>query len=197
MADHTHWTPVSPWTGLAEPRALAGAGVTVRPLPDLHLASVLARRGCHEALADRVMAIYQIDLPDRPRREARGAMAFVGAGPNAWLAVSEAGDSGWPAELVDVLSGLASVCDQSDGYAALRLQGPRVVDLLAKGLFLDLHLSAFPVGASAGASISHIGVTLWRREAAAFDLLVARSYAGSFWHWLEDSAGEYGMAVSV
>ena len=85
--------------------------------------------------------------------------------------------------------------DQSDGYAGLRLEGPAVLEVLAKGVFLDLHLSAFPVGSAAGVTVSHIGVILWRREETAFEMLCFRSYARSFWHWLEESAAEYGLAV--
>ncbi|RYE86794.1 MAG: hypothetical protein EOP19_05950, partial [Hyphomicrobiales bacterium] len=32
--------------------------------------------------------------------------------------------------------------------------------------------------------------------APTFDVAVTRSYAASFWHWLEASAAEFGLAVT-
>ena len=43
---------------------------------------------------------------------------------------------------------------------------------------------------------SLIDVQLWQLDATpAYDLIVARGFAGSFWHWLEESAAEYGLEV--
>jgi sarcosine oxidase subunit gamma len=70
--------------------------------------------------------------------------------------------------------------------------------MLAKGCMVDLHPSAFPPGAAALTSIAHIGVHLWRIDERldggdpAFDLLVARSMAASFWSWAAASAAEFG-----
>ncbi len=109
----------------------------------------------------------------------------------------EDGAAGWPEQLARELEGLASVMDQSDGYAGVRVDGPAAVDVLAKGVFIDLHDKAFPVGSAAGVSVAHIGVILWRRDAAAYEMLCFRSYAASFWHWLEESAAEFGMTVEA
>ncbi len=57
--------------------------------------------------------------------------------------------------------------NQSDARAALRLSGPHVRDMLAKGCMIDLHPSVFPPGAAAMTSIAHIGVHLWRLDNAA------------------------------
>jgi heterotetrameric sarcosine oxidase gamma subunit len=189
------WTAASAWTAIAPPSASAGAGLTVTPLDMLGLASVHARRGAQAELAARVKTAYAVALPDRPCPVASGEVAFVGLGPGAWMAVTEAGPSGWADRLAADLDGLASVNDQSDAYAALRLEGPAVLDVLAKGVFLDLHDSVFPVGSAAGVSVAHIGAVLWRREPQVFEILTLRSYAASFWQWVEESAAEYGMAV--
>ena len=175
--------------------AIEAAGVFARPMPNLRFATVLARKGQMPALAERVSALYGLELPQSPRRVASGELAFVATGPGVWLAVGEAADPLWPETLAAGLEGLASVSDQSDGYAAIRLEGPAVLDLLAKGVFLDLHPAAFPVGSAAGVSIAHMGVILWRREAEVFELLCFRSYAASFSNWIQESAAEYGLAV--
>jgi sarcosine oxidase subunit gamma len=189
------WTATSAFAGVASPAATPGAGLTVTVLDNLGLATVHARRGAGAALAAKVKAAYGVELPQRPQRIASGDVAFVGTGPGAWMAVSEAGPLGWADRLAGDLSGLASVNDQSDGYAALRLEGPAVLDALAKGVFLDLDDSVFPPGSAAGVVIAHIGAVLWRREAQVFEVLVFRSYAASFWQWVEESAVEYGLAV--
>jgi methylglutamate dehydrogenase subunit D len=195
MADLMMWKPSGPLAGIANPAVVASAGVIAQPLDNLGLATVLARKGGREAFAAKVKALYGIELPTRPGRTAAGAVSFVATGPGAWLAVNEAGPGDWAQSLGEVLAGLASVSDQSDGYVAIRLEGPKVADVLAKGVFLDLHPSTFPVGASAGTVIAHMGVILWRREELVFDLLTFRSFAASLWHWLEESAAEHGLAV--
>lgn len=195
MADLAPWKPVGPLAGVAAPAPVAGAGLIAQPLETLGLATVLARKGRREALAAKVKTLYGLDLPIRPGRVAAGTASFVATGPGAWLAVSEAGPEGWAETLTAQLEGLASVSDQSDGYVAIRLEGPAVIDILAKGVFLDLHPSVFPIGAAGGTTLAHMGVILWRREGLAFDLLTFRSFAASLWHWLEESAAEYGLAV--
>ena len=195
MAEPATWHAVSPFSRIARPAMPAGAQVRVKPLADLAMATVLARKGQGAALTEKIEALYGLTLPDGPRRAANGAVAFVATGPGVWLAVREDGAAGWPAQLAEELAGLASVMDQSDGYAGVRVEGLMVRDVLAKGVFLDLHDRAFPVGSAAGVSVAHLGVILWRREAEAFEMLCFRSYAASFWHWLEESAAEFGLAV--
>jgi len=190
------WTPLAPLAGIARPVApSAQVGVIARPIAFLGLATVLARKGAGDALRERIAATHGVALPDGPRRVAAGDVAFVATGPGAWLAVDESGRAGWAAQLAGELSGLASVSDQSDAYVAVRLEGPAVRDLLAKGVFLDLDPHAFPIGAAAGSSLAHMGVILWRRDELAFELLAFRSFARSLWHWVEISAAEYRLAV--
>ena len=194
MASQTTWAPTSAFAGIAERRASAG-GVTVTILDNLGLASAHVRKGQQAALAAKVKKAYGLAPPTSPARAAKGDVAFVATGPGAWMAVSEGGPLGWADKVAADLSGLASVNDQSDGYAAVRLEGPDLMGVLEKGVFIDLHDSAFPVGSSAGVSIAHIGAILWRREAAVYEILVFRSYAASFWQWLEESAAEFGLDV--
>ena len=99
-------------------------------------------------------------------------------------------------------AGFASLSEQSDGRALIRISGPRARDLLAKFCSLDLHPAAFPVGSAAATSIDHTPVTLWRDEdgadgAAVFNLLVFSSFAESLWHTILDSGAEYGIEIGV
>jgi sarcosine oxidase subunit gamma len=101
-------------------------------------------------------------------------------------------------DLAATLKGLASVSDQSDGRAILRISGSRARDVLAKGLPIDLHPSVFGPGSAATSVIALMGVTLWQvDDAPTYDLAVFRSLAGSFWTWLTDSAAEFGCRVEA
>jgi sarcosine oxidase subunit gamma len=80
---------------------------------------------------------------------------------------------------------LASVSEQSAGYAVLRLRGPGAAELLQKGAFIDLDPRVFAVGDAAVTVIAHIGVVLWKvDDAPTFDVAVFRSLLGSFQDWI-------------
>ncbi len=88
--------------------------------------------------------------------------------------------------------------DQIGSYVVLRLTGPRVTEVLAKFVALELLARVFVPGSAASTIASHIPLTLWRLEdssngLAAFELAVPRSYADSFWHVVTESAAEFGF----
>jgi heterotetrameric sarcosine oxidase gamma subunit len=198
MADPP-FIPRPPFAGLpAAPTGGRGVIATVRN--GLGLATVLARKG-ETALAELLRDRFGLDLPQGPRRTAARGVAFVGIGPGAWLATAESGGNAFAAALKQAVGDLASVSDQSDGYAMLRLTGPKVRETLAKGVSVDLHKMAFQPGDVAATVVSHIGVTLWRIEdgtdgSPTFEIAVFRSLADSFGHWLCESAAEYGFIVN-
>jgi sarcosine oxidase subunit gamma len=163
----------------------------------LALAAVMVRKGTGEALTRRVHAVFGLDLPTTPRRSARGSLAFVWAGAGRWLAVTEGGDgSSFEKLLRDDLSTLASISDESDGRAVVRIAGARARDALAKGIPVDLNPRVFTAGDAAVTTVGHIGVHLWQLdEAPTYEFAVFRSYAAAFWRWLIDSAAEFGVAV--
>lgn len=192
--------PRSPFDGLLRDRGAASPGVRVADRHGLGIASVIAYRDTGADLAALVRDRHGIDLPATPRRATADGTAFIGIGEGRWLATGEAGGNRFAAGLATALDGLAAVADQSDGHAVLRLSGPALRRVLAKGVNLDLHPSAFAVGDAAATAIAHIGVVLWRLEdlpdgAPVFESALFRSMAGSFWHWLASSAGEYGLGV--
>lgn len=193
--------PRTAFDGLLEPAGEAGrTGVSVCERASLSLATVLARKGQARALADAVRGHCGLDLPAAGLWSEGGGTMFLSTGPGAWLVMREEGGYGLAKELAEALGGIASVSDQTDGYGVLRLSGPRVRDVLAKGVHLDLDPGRFPVGAVAATTASHVGVTLWRLPdlpdgAPVFEAALFRSYAGSFWHWLSASAAEHGLTV--
>jgi sarcosine oxidase subunit gamma len=188
----------SPFVDLAA--VAAGPGVFVSDRDGIGLATVLVRKGQMDALAAPMRTHWGLDMPRGLRRTSANGVAFCGLGPEGWLATSNAGD-GFLNTLRRALGNNASVVDQSGGYAVLRLTGPKVREMLAKGVPLDLHPHAFKVNDIAVTVVSHIGAILWRLEdgahdAPAFEVAVFRSLAGSFWHWLAESSAEFGLTIA-
>jgi heterotetrameric sarcosine oxidase gamma subunit len=184
-------------SAFAELRAVGnGRGVIARERRGLAIATVMARKGQGAALASAVKEQFDINLPLGPHGSGSDATSFLGTGPGRWLVTHDAGTSGFVRQLAQQLEGLASVVDQSDGVGVLRLSGPALLDVLAKGVAIDLDAAAFPAGSVAATQIAHIGVTLWKvDEAPTFHVAAARSMAGSFLHWLEASSAAVGLAV--
>jgi methylglutamate dehydrogenase subunit D len=210
MSDSLSFAPRSPLTAAGPAGAAApglatvpgwAPGVTAAVLDGYGLATVLARRGASQALAQRVRERFGMDLPREPKLSAASGVAFAGTGPGAWLAMAERGGNEFAARLMSDLHGVASVSDQSDGYVLIRLTGARVRDALSKLVLIDLHPRAFKAGDVASTVASHIGVTLWRPadgpDAALFEVVMFRSLARSFWHALADAAAEYGFAAHL
>ena len=78
----------------------------------------------------------------------------------------------------------------------LELRGPRVRDVLAKGVSIDLHPRSFRTGDVAVTTASHLAVHLWQvADEPVYRVLVVRTWFDSLWRWLAASAAEYGCEV--
>jgi heterotetrameric sarcosine oxidase gamma subunit len=122
----------------------------------------------------------------------------LGLGPDSWLASKERDGNDFAVSLRAALGTIASVSEQSDGYAVLRLSGSKVRETLAKLIPIDLHPRAFRPGNAASTVASHIGVTLWRLDdstdgLSVFEMVMFRSLAASFWHALAENAADLGL----
>ncbi len=200
MAETAQWTPRSAWAGIAQPGAFGAAGregVTATLLEGHGLVSLIAAAGGAEALARRVEQSLGLALPATPRIVSGAGHDVIWSGPDQWLLRTSS-----RAELPPLISELAhdaAISDQSDARAALRLSGPHLRDVLAKGVMIDLHPAAFAVGDAAATSVAHLGVNLWRlpdeADGPVFEIMVARSFAGSLWSWFVASAAEFGCRV--
>jgi sarcosine oxidase subunit gamma len=172
--------PHAAFTGLR----LESGGVAIVERDGAGLATVQARKGRAAALRSAVAENFALELPMGTRRVCAGGIAFAGTGPGTWLASKEDGGNAFAASLSQALGDLASVADQSDGLGILRLSGPRVRDVLARLVPIDVHSRAFNVGDVASTVSGYVGVTLWRLEdgaegAPAFEIALYRSFAGT------------------
>lgn len=201
-ATPSRWMPRRAWEGVLAGGHFGKAGetgVTVLAHDALGIATLIAGEDGHAALDTAMHEHFGLTLPLAPMAVRNGSRQVVWTGPGQWLLIADSRE-GFRDDLAK-LAGLAAISDQSDARAVLSLSGPRIRDLLAKGVMLDLHPAAFAVDAAASTSIAYLGVTLWRStdgpEGAVFEIMVARSMAGSFWSWLSASAAEFGYAVTA
>ncbi len=178
-------------------KAEGPAGLFAEPRPGMAVIAILVRRGQFAALTEAFRRRWSLDLPPGPHRVEAGAVSVVGFAPGRWLFLQETADpTGLAASLAQDLAGLASVVDLSDARCVLRLWGPRLRAVLAKGLPIDIHPERFGPNDAASSMIALIDVQLWQLDdRPCFDLAVPRSYAGSLAGWLVASAGEYGLEV--
>ncbi len=173
-------------------------GVVATNRDTLAIARIAARKGRAATLTKTVRERFGVELPDGPRRVQANELAFIGVGVETWLATTDSELDGFAASLRNAINESATVSDQIGSYVVLRLTGPRVTEVLAKFVALDLHARVFVPGSAASTIASHIPLTLWRLEdssngLAAFELAVPRSYADSFWHVVTESAAEFGF----
>lgn len=194
------WRPRGAWEGIAKPgrygAAKEPAGLQLTLREGFGLATLIAAEGKEAGLQAILAERFGLSLPGGGAAQIEGERGLIWSAPGQWLALAPSPQA--LRDLPEVLRGVASVTDQSDSRALVRITGPRARALLAKGVAVDLHPHAFGPGRAAVTSIAHIGVQLWQRDAGpSYEIAVARSFAGSFWHWLEQAAAEFGFAVEV
>jgi sarcosine oxidase subunit gamma len=154
-------------------------GVTFTVCHPLSIVTVIARKG-------RGMAVAEALAKYKPRW----------AGPEQYFVIADGrGEGTLFSEVSALLSGIASVSDQSHGRMVIRIEGPKARAVLAKGTPVDLHPDEFPVGKSALTQIAHIGAHLTRVGIDAYELSVFRGFAESFWEWITEQAEEFGYQV--
>ena len=119
-------------------------------------------------------------------------------GPDEWLVVGEPGSEGATrAALRGALEGThAAVVDVSESRTVIRLTGPRVRQVIAKGCPIDVHPRAFGPGRCAQSRYARALVLIHQLDdAPTFDLYVERSFADYLWRMIEDASLEYGLAI--
>ena len=174
-----------PLHGLAVPGHHGRAGITglvIEERTDMAFATVIAKREKRFALINAVNTTFGVVLPDGARRVTRGAVTSRASGRS----------NGSPAPKVRKRQGLrrgvrsrvglfAAVSDQSDSRLVLRLSGPRVRDVLAKGVPLDLHPKVVQTRrCRLHARRAHVGATRHARRRADLSAHRAAQHGGQF-----------------
>ena len=178
-------------------RITAPPGVALSERTGLALCVISAGANKANEVAAKMHSVTGLALPMEQMRVSKNGFALIGTAPGQWLAVAESKEArALPAMLGVALKGVATVVDQSDGKAVLRISGPRAREVLAKGCSLDLHRSVFKPGSAGTTPVALIDCVIWQvDETPSYDLAVPTSFAESFWSWLTASAAEYGYTV--
>lgn len=168
-------------------------GIWLQQCPPL---TMLNLRGAADVqLIDAVRTVCGCELPVAANASSVGRDGeILKLGPNEWLLIADPATA-W-SETMSIAG--ATLTDVSHARVAVRVDGDKSRDMLAKGCAVDLHPRQFPAGACIQTSIAKIGVILHRQpNANGFTAYAARSFAGSFWHWLTAAAAEYGYDVTA
>ncbi len=186
------WAP-----GLHGTVGSAGPALTISRRPGLSAVQLDARRGRSAALQTALRDTLGLALPEPGRAAAGGEIRALWHGPDRWMLIARDG-----ADLHDRVHAIVQpvggvVVDQGHGRAILRLEGPRVREVLAKGTGIDLHPRAFAEDAVAQTAVFHLSATIDRRRGTGcFDVHVMRGFAQTFFESLCEAAGEFGYRVA-
>lgn len=189
--------PASPFGAMMVPGRFGSStravGVFLVPLAVGRVETVTARR---DRSADLVRVLSErlgLVIADRPGVWVTPRRRLVGIAPGRFLAF------GLDALDVAALAPVSYCVTQTGGIAALRLAGPAVREVLAKGVAIDLHPAAFPEGAAATTVLEHIPVTLLRLPDVAghplFELLTGRSQARGVGRWVMEAGAVHGVEI--
>ena len=160
---------------------LPGAPLILGEWDTAAIASVMTRLSGAQPVAGRLRDLAMADTH------------FLDIGPGSWLVIAPKPEGDLTGALRIALGDAAQIFDVSSGYALLTLEGHYAQALLQKGLFVDLDKVLTSDGANCSSLVAHIAVTAWRLSPGTFGVAVPRSYAGSFWHWLEAASAADGI----
>ncbi|MCF1708397.1 sarcosine oxidase subunit gamma [Tabrizicola sp. J26] len=160
-------------SALAGHAPLTLAGVTLSEIALDPITSIAPFSGQDAAVAKALGLV--LPAPNR-FAEAKGAR-LVWTGRGQYFLIGSPTPKG--------LAGIAALTDQSDGWAALRLDGPGTEAALARIVPVDIRLAAFPEGAALRTAFNHMNAVLMRTGAQTVDILVFRSMARTAWHEVE------------
>jgi sarcosine oxidase subunit gamma len=173
----------------------AGPGVVISELKPLTAVQVAAFDA--ERAASAVGSALGVPAPSARNGVATaGDATMLWTGPGRWLVI-EPESRDLASLLRDHCSGdVAAITDLSHARTTLRVEGPKVRDLLAKLGTLDFDPAAFPPDTCAQTQFGQIGVLLYCRAHDVFDVFVPRGFTVSAWETVLDAALEFGCRVS-
>ncbi len=162
---------------------------------------VLRGRAEDEGFAQAVEAALGAGLPLEAGEAVEiGADALlIRLGPDEWRLTAPLLDDGALAARLasELAGGQGALVNVTSATTVIAIAGERAADLLATGTGIDLDPAAFPPGRAARTRIGNAQALIHRRAADAFELHVPRSYARSFWEWLEERGREFDAAVAL
>lgn len=173
-----------------------GPGLVMTRRAGLSAVQLDARAGTADVIRAAVAGAVGVALPGPGRAVSAGEVRTLWLGPDRWLLLAADG-YGLQARLQAAVPAGGVLVDQGHGRAILRIEGPRVRDVLAKGTGIDLHPRQFAEGAVASTGLFHLTATLDRRRGTGtFDIHAMRGFAQSLFESLCEAAAEFGYRLA-
>ncbi len=172
-----------------------GPGIEIREVGPLTVVQVAAFNAGRAAVA--IGEALGTPAPtERNGVATAGAAVVLWTGPGRWLVIEP--ESRDLASLLEqhCPGDVAAVTDLGHARTGLRVEGPKVRDLLAKLSTLDVDPTVFPPATCAQTQFGQVGVLLYCRLRDGFDVFLPRSFAVSAFEAVIDSALEFGCRVS-
>ena len=126
-------------------------------------------------------------LPKSPLERIAGEPAAYWLGPNDWLLLDPATDTGSIGNAWQEASGGATsvVIDVTGAWSIIDISGADTAAKLAQGCSVDLDPGVFPPGRFALTRLQHLSVIIHRLDdTPRFRILADRSVARFLWDWL-------------
>ncbi|MFY0614329.1 MAG: hypothetical protein JXQ99_22565 [Hyphomicrobiaceae bacterium] len=171
-------------------RPAAYNGIQLTAFQPPAIASMATPNGGEAALAAALQAAYGIDIPPvgRAAISAKDSATFLRHAPDQMFVLFMPPASGKPTDpMAATLGDTAYLTDQSDSWAALRIEGPLSRAALERICPLDLAPGNFPPGTVARTVMEHLGIIMLCEAGDKYLLLSARSSADNFLHAVETS----------
>ena len=155
----------------------------------------LRGNGQDPPFAKAVSVNLGLELPVEANTTRMGnGTAILWLGPDEWLIETDTeSDSAIMGALETALSDQhVAVTLVSDSSLTYRLAGPRAVDVLAKGMTIDLDPTVFGAGVCARSLLARSAVLVHRPVIEdVYEITVARSFSDYVGRWLRDAMLEY------
>lgn len=134
-------------------------------------------RGQQDAMAQALVDAHAIPWPDPNRATGQPGARAVWFGQGQVMLMGPVPGT--------ALAAQGAVCDQSDAWAVVRLEGAGAADVLARLVPVDLRASVFEPGHTARSDLMHMMASITRLEDGAFQIMVFRSMAVTLVHDLK------------
>ena len=141
------------------------------------ITALLPYRGKEKALSQALQAAHGMGLPAPNRATGRAGARALWFGRSQALLLGPAPDA--------ALAEHAALTDQSDAWAAVRLEGDGAEAVLARLVPVDLRGHVFKRGHTARSQVAHMAGSVTRVGERAFLILVFRSMAHTLVHDLK------------
>lgn len=156
-------------TPLADQLPIELGDVTLSEAVPACITSLMPQAGKAKALSDALKTAHGAALPGAGRSTGKEGARIVWTGREQYFLLADT-----PADAS--LAEFASITDQSDGWAVLRLEGDSASDVMARLCPIDLRESQFKRGHTARTEVAHM-MAVVTRLSKGYEIMVMRSFA--------------------